>query len=68
MMGKRLLKKRSVIAEETVIAMNESHCKKHCDNKATCGCGSMPGEYGRSFDSSSHRFYNGEYDSYIHLP
>ena len=53
---------------ETVIAMNEGHCKKNCDNDATCGCGSMPGEYGRSFDASSHWHYNGEYNRYIHLP
>ncbi|MCI8585846.1 MAG: hypothetical protein HFI92_08115 [Lachnospiraceae bacterium] len=68
MMEKRLLKKRSIIGEETVIAMNEGHCKKNCDNDATCGCGSMPGEYGRSFDASSHWHYNGEYNRYIHLP
>ncbi len=68
MMEKRLLKKRSIIEEETVIAMSRSDCQRNCDNQATCGCGSMPGEYGRSFDASSHWHYDGEYNRYIHLP
>lgn len=64
MMEKRLLKKRAIIVEETVSSMDSSTCNKYCIQRATCGCGSMPGEYGGSYDASRLRHFSGQFDRF----
>lgn len=66
-MQKRTLKKRRK-TDESVQAMSALHCDKHCGIQATCGCGSMPGEYDRSFRASKSYNYSGQYKIYVHLP